>query len=282
MNKTSVSFPIVYGSTAFPLKKVEEYNTHKWTLYIRGPNHEDLSSAIAKVIFHLHPSFAQPVREFTKPPYEVTERGWGEFDVTIRVFWRDDKEKPLVLTTPLKLYATPGVTDIKDGEPVIHETYDEIVFTDPSDTFFNQLMLGQESSSDANHSGFPKIFSNESAVQERLPLYSDEDDVKALLEAQKFLSIELSSVKDRIIKAQQAKDELDEALLAAATLKKGAPLGVSTTSTNRNTDTKIGTINSSNSVGGTVTGSATKGSNSNKPPSKRTKKVTAIVENGDN
>jgi YEATS domain-containing protein 4 len=63
-------------------KKADEYATHKWTckfppllifslekwllneklVFVRGPNDEDLSVFISKIIFSLHPSFANPLR----------------------------------------------------------------------------------------------------------------------------------------------------------------------------------------------------------------------------
>eukprot|EP01038_Epipyxis_sp_PR26KG_P006188 gene6188-8522_t len=55
--------PIVFGSAAVYLgKKSEEFATHKWVLYIRGPSGEDLSTFVEKVAFTLHPSFTKPVR----------------------------------------------------------------------------------------------------------------------------------------------------------------------------------------------------------------------------
>jgi YEATS domain-containing protein 4 len=70
LEKTTVCLPLVHGSVAFYLgKKADEYQTHQWTLFLRGPNNEDLSVVISKVVFQLHASFAQPVREFTAPPY---------------------------------------------------------------------------------------------------------------------------------------------------------------------------------------------------------------------
>lgn len=99
LSKTTACLPIVYGSIAFYLgKKADEFQTHEWTLFVRGPHHEDLSPAIAKVIFQLHPSFAQPVRELTQPPFEVTERGWGEFEAQIRIVWTDPSEKTTVVS----------------------------------------------------------------------------------------------------------------------------------------------------------------------------------------
>jgi YEATS domain-containing protein 4 len=81
LSDTTACLPIVYGSVAVYLgKKADEFSTHKWSLYLRGPNDEDISYCIAKVIFQLHPSFAQPIRELVSPPFEVTERGWGEYE----------------------------------------------------------------------------------------------------------------------------------------------------------------------------------------------------------
>ena len=31
----------------------------------------------------------------TKPPYEVSETGWGEFEVVIKIFFVDSAEKPV-------------------------------------------------------------------------------------------------------------------------------------------------------------------------------------------
>jgi YEATS domain-containing protein 4 len=97
LDRTTVCLPIVHGSVAFYLgKRAEnknEYQSHQWTLYLRGLNNEDLSTCIQKVVFQLHPSFAQPIREYTHPPYEVTEKGWGEFEAQIRIYWKDPSEQ---------------------------------------------------------------------------------------------------------------------------------------------------------------------------------------------
>jgi YEATS domain-containing protein 4 len=99
-NNTTAFLPIVYGSIAFYLgKQADEFQTHEWTLFLRGPNQEDLSPVIAKVVFQLHASFAQPVREYTQPPFEVTERGWGEFEAQIRIHWKDPQEKTTVVSS---------------------------------------------------------------------------------------------------------------------------------------------------------------------------------------
>ncbi len=208
LSNTTVCVPIVYGSIAFFLgKKADEYHTHRWTLYIRGPHGEDLSVGIAKVVFQLHPSFPQPTRELTAPPFEVTEKGWGEFEATIRIVWRDPNEKATVLTHGIKLYP-PGLTQLTptaqtSTEPVVHEFYDQVVFTDPTETFHQQLMQS---------SNLPKITSAEPSVQKAFSVFSDEADFLTLLEAQKFLEKEIQSVKDRILRADETKDDLDQTI----------------------------------------------------------------------
>lgn len=212
LSNTTVCVPIVYGSIAFFLgKKADEYHTHRWTLYVRGPNGEDLSTGIAKVVFQLHPSFPQPIRELTAPPFEVTEKGWGEFEATIRIVWRDPGEKATVLTHALKLYP-PGLTQLTPSsqtstEPVIHEFYDQVVFTDPTEMFHRQLMQS---------SAMPKIQSHEPSVQKAFRTYSDEAQFKQLLEAQKFLDQELQNVKDRILIADDIKKQLELSIIQAS------------------------------------------------------------------
>ena len=99
LEKTTACLPIAFGSVAFYLgKKADEFQTHQWTLFVRGPNNEDLSGVVSKVVFQLHASFAQPVRELESPPFEVTERGWGEFEAQIRIVWKDETEKATLVS----------------------------------------------------------------------------------------------------------------------------------------------------------------------------------------
>jgi len=57
------------------------------------------------VVFQLHPSFPQPTRELTEPPFEVTETGWGEFEASIRIVWKEiADERSTILTHGIRLY----------------------------------------------------------------------------------------------------------------------------------------------------------------------------------
>jgi len=136
-----VEKPFIYGSIATWIAKTglpfpQDHN-FRWTVYLRGENNEDLSYYIKKVTFLLHHTFAEPLRTIEKPPFEVTEIGWGEFSIAIKVFFHDAREQPLSLQHQLLL--RPGGQPSKT--PVVSETYDEFVFVDPLESFYKQLQL---------------------------------------------------------------------------------------------------------------------------------------------
>ncbi|KAF3335818.1 Protein AF-9-like protein [Carex littledalei] len=112
------------------------YNSHKWTVYVRGATNEDLSVILKRVVFQLHPSFNNPTRVIEAPPYEVSESGWGEFEIAISLYFHSDVcDKRIDLYHQLKLYPedeSPQSTK----KPVVVEVYDEIVFPEPTEAFF--------------------------------------------------------------------------------------------------------------------------------------------------
>ncbi len=137
--------PVVVGTIAYYLgKKSDEYHSHKWTVYVRGANGEDLSHCVAAVEFTLHPSFEESTRRLTKAPFEVTETGWGEFDIGVKMEFVDGGAA--TTTTPLKLFPTreeiakygPQTTK----KPLIKERYEEIVFHE-CDAAFARRMKAQ-------------------------------------------------------------------------------------------------------------------------------------------
>ncbi|CAI9720313.1 domain-containing 4-like [Octopus vulgaris] len=89
--------PIVYGNIAryFGKKREEDGHTHQWTVYVKSFRNEDLSNYVKKVHFKLHESYPNQNRVVTKPPYEVTETGWGEFEVVIKIYFNDSNERPM-------------------------------------------------------------------------------------------------------------------------------------------------------------------------------------------
>ena len=81
-------------------------------------------------------------------PFELTEKGWGEFEVIVKLFFVDPTEKPCILHHFLRLYPMEDVFMIHHPivpptNTVITEQYEEIVFHDPS-VMLNQVLKNTE------------------------------------------------------------------------------------------------------------------------------------------
>ncbi|XP_076069606.1 YEATS domain-containing protein 4 Gas41 isoform X2 [Oratosquilla oratoria] len=148
--------PVVYGNIAryFGKKREEDGHTHEWTVYVKPYHNEDMSTYVKKVHLKLHESFADQNRVLTSPPYEVTETGWGEFEIVIKIFFHDPNERPVTLYHILKLFQSgpSGAPSLPPGDnkkPLVSEFYEELIFQDPSAmmhqllTNTRQLTLGE-------------------------------------------------------------------------------------------------------------------------------------------
>ena len=79
--------------------------------------------------------------EVVAQPFEVSESGWGEFEVLISIHMHDTKLDPVQVVHKLKLYPPAGIVASLE-RPVIDEVYDEIVFNElPKDARLRKLLL---------------------------------------------------------------------------------------------------------------------------------------------
>lgn len=130
--------PIVFGNIAryFGKKREEDGHTHQWTVYVKPYDNEDMSAYVKKIHFKLHESYANPNRILTKPPYELTETGWGEFEIVIKIYFHDPNERPVTLYHILKLFQSPATEGASAqptvGRNLVSESYEEIVFQEPT------------------------------------------------------------------------------------------------------------------------------------------------------
>lgn len=63
-------------------------------------------------------------------PFELSENGWGEFEIQIKLYFTDHLEKTLTFSHFLRLYPLEdpfGIRHSSKGNTVITEHYDEIV-----------------------------------------------------------------------------------------------------------------------------------------------------------
>lgn len=141
MKDVEISVPIVYGSVAFWLgKKASEYQSHRWTVYVRGATNEDLSVVVKRAVFQLHSSFNNPTRVIDTPPFELTECGWGEFEIAITLHFHSDiSDKAVHLYHHLKLYPEEDSGPLSTKKPVVVESYDEVVLAEPFEALLARL-----------------------------------------------------------------------------------------------------------------------------------------------
>eukprot|EP00878_Enallax_costatus_P038018 GHUV01043145.1.p1 GENE.GHUV01043145.1~~GHUV01043145.1.p1 ORF type:complete len:208 (+),score=44.90 GHUV01043145.1:368-991(+) len=145
LQHTELVVPIIVGTVSQFLgkKAANEYASHRWTAYVRGVGTEDVTHFIQRVTFQLHPSFKDPVRRVEQPPFELTETGWGEFDISMVLhFTPDAGEKDLEIFHRLKLYADDDPTG-QNKKPVTSEQYEEIVFVNPNQAFYQRMIQHQ-------------------------------------------------------------------------------------------------------------------------------------------
>lgn len=114
-------------------------------MFVKGVNDEDISYWLKKVQFKLHETYAQSLRSVEQPPYEVTETGWGEFEIQIKLYFvQESGEKPQTLWHSLKLH--PYGPDIEGKklrrEVVVSQNYEEVVFNEPMEQFYEILTGG--------------------------------------------------------------------------------------------------------------------------------------------
>ncbi|ONH69205.1 Protein AF-9 [Cyberlindnera fabianii] len=142
MATLSISRPIIWGNTAKPFGEVRpagapDEHTHTWTVFVRGPNGEDLSYFIKKVVFKLHETYPNSTRSIETPPFEVTETGWGEFEIGIKIFFiPESTDKNISMYHHLRLhpYGHPQGTEITEEMRNVESIqYDEIVFNEPTE-----------------------------------------------------------------------------------------------------------------------------------------------------
>lgn len=140
----SVSRPIVYGNTAKKMgankpPAAPAEHTHLWTIFVGGPQNEDISYFIKKVVFKLHDTYPNATRVVESPPFELTETGWGEFDVNVKIHFVDEaNEKVVSFYHRLRLH--PYEASHKPNDEIKSVFYDEIVFNEPNEQFFQILM----------------------------------------------------------------------------------------------------------------------------------------------
>ncbi|OAQ31376.1 hypothetical protein K457DRAFT_154374 [Linnemannia elongata AG-77] len=81
---------------------------YKWMIYVDGtPKPEDITAYIAKVEFHLHESYKpNHVVTVSEAPFHLSRYAWGETQIKVRLFFHDERNKPVEVYHRLALDPT--------------------------------------------------------------------------------------------------------------------------------------------------------------------------------
>lgn len=83
----------------------ESENYWNWSIWIDGQK-EDLAK-ISTVVYILHPTFKNRVRTTSavKSKFKLKSKGWGEFTIFIRIYFKNKGTEPLYLSHDLNLFS---------------------------------------------------------------------------------------------------------------------------------------------------------------------------------
>lgn len=157
--------PFVYGTTARPFDPdknpkpphVPDDHTHSWTVFVKGVDDTDVTYWLKRVQFKLHESIPNHVRMVDGEPgkpFVVQETGWGEFEIAIKMYYVPESgEKPQTLYHHLRLHAFGSDAEkaaMQANGEVIAWVYEEQLFNEPFEHFFDVLTTGAVPPSDPN------------------------------------------------------------------------------------------------------------------------------------
>ena len=146
----------------------------------------------------------------------MSETGWGEFEVSIDLVFRDPRLRPVRLYHLLKLYPLDSPPDQNivrlDAEPVMYERYDELLFLNPQTPFMNEIF----SQYDAHQSEYPNHHCIESTL-------SDETEEQEQLVVAKALDVVKRQLREWQDKKDQLHHQVQQARDRLVTMRGGVP-----------------------------------------------------------
>lgn len=136
----------------------------------------------------------------TKPPFELTETGWGEFDLIIRLFFIDNLENPVELVHPLRLFPDPPKEQSVE-EPVVKEYYEELVFQDPPEDLLAILRMGPQRTVETNLEKYFLDFTGQEA-----------QDLEKIKQAREMIRTRTNALYERSKEIDEERRQMEEKL----------------------------------------------------------------------
>lgn len=123
-----------------------EGHTKGWKVYVRPlPNGPDISTWLKKVQFKLHFTYADASRTIEAPgPFEVSETGYGEFGVEIRLYFPSESGEKAQYREHYLVLAPYGPQEQMERQTrenaVVAERIESIEFNEPTQEMYRALV----------------------------------------------------------------------------------------------------------------------------------------------
>lgn len=166
VKNTRISRPFIIGSKAWNLTPenhsgpVPQNHSKGWTVYVKGlESGPDIGTWLKKVQFKLHHTYADASRTVETQPFQVSETGYGEFDIELRLYFDSSSgEKAQYRFHRLKL--EPFGTDAEKAKMaaqnlVTAEVCEIVEFNEPSREFYNKMIAEEQFLPGAGSVGTP-------------------------------------------------------------------------------------------------------------------------------
>lgn len=197
-------------------------------MFVKGVNGEDISYWLKKVQFKLHETYAQSVRTVEQAPFEVTETGWGEFEIQIKLYFIPESgEKPQTLWHSLKLhpYGPDAEGKRERREVVVSQNYEEVVFNEPVDQFYDLLTGGSGPGVKGKGAKGKQALLQRNGRTAEIPVHDTPDNPYSRTAENKEMDrlAEASRTVDQMIKEEKERLVEREKKLAALRESEGVP-----------------------------------------------------------
>lgn len=104
---------------------VENFPVRQWSIelvLLDKDNQEIPATIFEKVTYHLHPTFVNPNRTVTEPPFKIQEQGWGGFPLDVSVFFLEkagERKIPHDLNFSQDEYEVDHVIQVPINKPIL-------------------------------------------------------------------------------------------------------------------------------------------------------------------
>lgn len=151
VKNTRVSRPFIIGSQSWTLTPenhpdpIPENHTKGWRVYVKGlDGGPDITTWLKKVQFKLHHTYADASRTIEAPPFVISETGYGEFDIELRLYFDSSSgEKAQYRLHRLRLEPFGSEQEIakqKADNLVTADNLEVVEFNEPSQDFFAKMI----------------------------------------------------------------------------------------------------------------------------------------------